>query len=376
MHCGNGFNGNCVPDISCMHINICSLPDKFDKLKVLLSSLELVNIRFDFILICETFLSDRNHDLYNLPGYTFVSRHRKYAKCGGVGIYVRSCFNYIVREDLSTFKEQSFESIFIEVAERTGHNVLIGEIYRIPNTSCADSINNYTNILTKLQRENKDIIIGTDKNVDYLITTCVYSKHLLQTFLFAGLLPTITRPTRVTHTAATLIDNLYIQNSQFEKVFSGILTVDISDHFPIFIFIGNRRTKRHQTVTFQCRRVTADSIVNIKRLLNMTDWNILLPLSVDEQFELFHRKLNEYINICSPIKTITLRPKHAIREKWMTKGLLCSSQTLHKLRRKMTGKFNDDNISRKYSGGRTETLIVLSTSLPVLVADFGRREGC
>ena len=27
-------------------------------------------------------------------------------------------------------------------------------------------------------------------------------------------------------------------------------------------------------------------------------------------------------------------------------------------------------------GGRTETLIVLSTSLPVLVADFGRREGC
>ena len=121
VHCGNGFNGNCVPDISCMHMNIRSLPDKFDKLKVLLSSLELVNIRFDFILICETFLSDRNHDLYNLPGYTFVSRHRKYAKCGGVGIYVRSCFNYIVREDLSTFTEQSFESIFIEVAVCTGH---------------------------------------------------------------------------------------------------------------------------------------------------------------------------------------------------------------------------------------------------------------
>ena len=185
-----------------------------------------------------------------------------------------------------------------------------------------------------------------------ILIICVYSKHLLQTCLSVGLLPTITRPTRVTHTAATLIDNLYIQNSQFEKVFSGILTVDISDHFPIFLFIGKRRTKRHQTVTFQCRRVTADSIVNIKRLLNMTDWNILLPLSVDEQFELFHRKLNEYINICSPIKTITLRPKHTMREKWVTKGLLCSSQTLHKLRRKMTGKCNDDNISRKYRSFR------------------------
>ena len=73
MHCGNGFNGNCVPDISCMHMNIRSLSDKFDKLKVILSSLELVNIRFDFILIRETFLSDRSHDLYNLTGYTFVT---------------------------------------------------------------------------------------------------------------------------------------------------------------------------------------------------------------------------------------------------------------------------------------------------------------
>ena len=88
VQCGNGFNGNCVPDISCMHMNIRSLSDKFDKLKVLLSSLELVNIRFDFILIRETFLSDRNHDLYNLTGYTFVSRHSKYAKCEGVGKYV------------------------------------------------------------------------------------------------------------------------------------------------------------------------------------------------------------------------------------------------------------------------------------------------
>ena len=63
---------------SCMHINIRSLPDKFDKLKNILANLHNEKIQFDAILLCETFLSDNNHDLFNIPGYTFVSRHRKH----------------------------------------------------------------------------------------------------------------------------------------------------------------------------------------------------------------------------------------------------------------------------------------------------------
>ena len=78
---------------SCMHLNIRSLPDKFDKLKHFLTNLDNEKIQFDAILLCETFLTDTYHDLFNIPGYTFISRHRKHYRQGGVGIYIKNNIN-------------------------------------------------------------------------------------------------------------------------------------------------------------------------------------------------------------------------------------------------------------------------------------------
>ena len=133
---------------------------------------------------------------------------------------------------------------------------------------------------------------------------------------------------------------------------SGILTIDISDHFPVFVFFGKKQVARGKTVTFQCRRISEEATNNIKILLRATDWSMLMHLPVDEQFELFNRKLNEYINECSPIKTITVRSRYIIRKKWMTKGLLRSSLNLHKLCRKMTGKCTADDMSQNYRSFR------------------------
>ena len=113
-----------------MHLNIRSLPGKFDKLKLLLSQLDNVNVNIAFILICETYLIERNHDLYHLPGYNFISRHRKQTKCGGVGMYISDKYNYIIRDDLSLFDEHSFESVFVEVLINNAVNIIVGEIYR------------------------------------------------------------------------------------------------------------------------------------------------------------------------------------------------------------------------------------------------------
>ena len=112
-------------------------------------------------------------------------------------------------------------------------------MYRVPNSSCPDSITNYELITNKLQNENKEIIIGTYQNVDNLNIYCAYSKHLLETFFAACLVPTITRPTRFTSESATLIDNIYVSGIRLEYLRSGVLVTDISDHFPIFVFTGN-----------------------------------------------------------------------------------------------------------------------------------------
>ena len=66
---------NCA--YSYMHVNIRSLPDKINKLQLMLSELNENDIRFDFILICETFLSETNNNMFNISGYTFVGKNRR-----------------------------------------------------------------------------------------------------------------------------------------------------------------------------------------------------------------------------------------------------------------------------------------------------------
>ena len=191
-----------------MHLIIPSLPDKFDKLKLLLSQLDNVNVNIDFIVICETDLTHRNLDLYHLPGYISISRHRKQTKCGGVGMYTSDKYNYITRDDISLFVEHVFESVFVEVLVNNTLHIITGEMYRVPNSNRQHSIPYYEDIIYKLQYENKEVILGTDQHFDYLNSICTHSKHLLETYFSVGCISTITRPTRITHASATLIDDI------------------------------------------------------------------------------------------------------------------------------------------------------------------------
>ena len=331
-----------------MHLNIRSLPDKFDKLKKFLTNLTNEKIQFDAIILCETVLTDTNHDLLNIRGYTFISRHRKHYRQSGVGIlYTKKNINFIIRDDLSIFIEKSFETLFLEVTSSKG-SILIGEVHRVPNSSCPNSITNYELITNKLKNENKEIIIGTDHNFDYLNIHCAYSKHLLETFFADCLLPTITRPTRITSESATLIDNIYVSGNRLEYIRSGILVADISDHFPISVFTSKKvRHCKPKNNTNSYRKLDTTAIDRINSLLLATYWSPLQQLHIIDQFDFVNTKLLEYINICAPIKVVKIPAKYVIREKWMTKGLLQSSLNLQKMRKRKTGK-TSSNLYRSY----------------------------
>ena len=117
----------------------------------------------------------------------------------------------------------------------------MGEIYRVPNTSEHDSIERYETILKQLVNY-KNIIVGTDQNFDYLkIDHHKYTEDLLNTFMSNGLIPTITKPTRITHTSATLIDYIYVSSNTNSKIQSTILCYDISDHMPIMVCTGTSK---------------------------------------------------------------------------------------------------------------------------------------
>ncbi len=154
-----------------------------------------------------------------------------------------SDLSFKLREDLSTFVEVEFESIFIETTSNE-KQAIIGEIYRIPNTNQDMSLNRYNDILVKLQKDNKQVIIGTDQNFDYLkANDDEASANLLNVIIGSGYLPLITKPTRITQSSATLIDNIYTNLRPTIGLTSDILEIDMSDHVPVFLFSYTKKVR-------------------------------------------------------------------------------------------------------------------------------------
>ena len=227
------LNTNCK--LRVLHLNIHSLLSKLNELKSLLTILSNSNCEIDIILLCETFLNDNTVAACNIPHYTLIESHRTNLSRGGVGIYVNNKIRYKERYDLSIFKEGYFESCFVEV-ELNSRKLVVGEIYRVPNTNEKDFINDYESILEKVNEEKSDILIGTDQNLDLL----KYKSHtntaqFMNLNLSSGLLPMITKPTRITRETATLIDNFYLSAKHACKSKSAVLVSDISDHFPCIL---------------------------------------------------------------------------------------------------------------------------------------------
>jgi len=67
-----------------LHINIHSLPAKYDQLKNILTRLSDISIPIHFVLLCETFLTDNNAHMYTIPGYNLVFRNRLTNSRGGL----------------------------------------------------------------------------------------------------------------------------------------------------------------------------------------------------------------------------------------------------------------------------------------------------
>ena len=285
-----------------MHINIQSLPAKFEKLKDLLAQLHQKGINVDFLLICETFLNDQISPYFNIPGYNLVYKNRQNKSKGGVAIFIDKKYNYCIREDLSIFIEGEFESVFLEICSPM-HKLIIGEIYRVPNTNIKNSIERFELILEMIKNYKHKIILGTDQNFDLLkLNNQINTKELLNIFYANKFIPCITKPTPITHSSATLIDNIYLSSLHYEPVQSGILLTDLSDHLPVFVFCGKYTLNNKPISLITTRSITPNKIEAINERLNSTDWNQMNNLSANDAYMYFNDKLQSIVNSIAPEK--------------------------------------------------------------------------
>ena len=324
--------------LNILHLNVHSLPNKCSDLKELADLLKCNQKNIDLILLCETFINDVNLSQCKLPGFKLEEKHRITKSKGGVAVLVNDQLRYKPRNDLDIFKEGKFESCFIEIICK-GKNVIAGEVYRIPGTDEKEFLEDYKILVEKISKENKEIIIGTDQNLDYLkINRHKNTAKFLETNLAAGLTPTINKPTRITHSSATLIDNIYISNGLCDDTTSAILLSDISDHFPCLCLIGNNRIPdKRNPLVFKARKLSNESMQNISNDLGLVDWAILDTLDANKSYDYISEKISASLDQFSPERTVTIPYNRIIREPWMTQDLLKMGTEKSKLYRKCIG---------------------------------------
>jgi hypothetical protein len=216
-------------------------------------------------------------NMYHIPGYQFVCNNKVRGKGGGVALYIHDKFHITERPDLTLNYGTEFESIFVE-ASCDDKTLLVGEIYRIPGSNDQVSVERFDSLLHSLTNFKGQIVIGTDQNFNFLnVQHHNKTLELLNVFIPSGFFPTITIPTRITHDTSSLIDNIYVKLSDKHEVSSsGVVTTDISDHLPIFNFIGRQPAQKPENKFVKYRKLNDNAIQRIISFLDSIDWiNIL-----------------------------------------------------------------------------------------------------
>ena len=101
----------------------------------------------------------------------------------------------------------------------------------------------------------KVFFICVDFNIDLLNShNHKPTEEFINTMYSLSLFPRITRPSRITHNSATLIDDIFT-NILNNNTISGSIIQHISDHLPVFVVSDNFYIKNKEKIKPRFKRV-------------------------------------------------------------------------------------------------------------------------
>lgn len=316
--------------LTLLHINCRSVAHKTDQINEIATKTEA-----DLIALTETWLDENLLDTIHLPDYKFIGRARDGGRGGGIGFFIKNSLDY-QRLELGGVggREDIFESLFIRLNLRNTTPV-IGVIYRPPGLALDVFTAEFDHLLSTLKTKSKDIILLGDYNIDLLRINDHKNTSLYYNALIAHhYLPTITKPTRITTTTKTLIDN--ILTTAWSKLnWASIIISDISDHLPIiaeFSFESNLTSK----AIFNDRRIiTSNGLHKFTETLKDESWDLVAEHSLqgrtNEAYDCFFQKYKSAYNNAFPLQENRITKNNKLRNPWMTMGLLKSTRKKNRL---------------------------------------------
>ena len=335
--------------------NIRSLSGHFESFKDSLYS--MLPATFSVIALQEVWSIFKTFELTGYSNIIYKTRDmnkERNPNCGGgVGFFVSKKFEFEVLEEESVFVEGVYESLWVKVEVAKNIFKIIGNIYRpnsAPKASIKQAMEIHSSILSKITKNKEyskcSIEIVGDFNIDLLqFQNHDQTNDFLEAQFSFGLLPVITKPTRVTPTSATLIDHIWVKNKSEQHV-AGIILSHISDHYPTF-YVQHINTGKQSLKPYKTRKMDKDAQNSFKSLLATANFESVLNNDNPEAaFHNFFSIYNSAAELAFP--EITVRPKkHTFAHSlWMTPGLLISCKSRQKLLRAKKTNPSDQNITR------------------------------
>ena len=267
----------------------------------------------------------------------------------------------IIRTDLTSV---DFPSLWVEIENEVGKNVLCGGFYRewTPNGNRSieaqvTAIQSFTKQIENATGEGKSVLVMGDANLCTLKWDSPNFKHkrisdeLRETITQCGMYQV---DLGVTYTADRLdeagreitsaIDHLYVSNELKDKLKSFKLSNSATDHVPILASITLARKIKHNK--HEDKYITKRSMKNFTRTrwidcLRNIDWTTVSSTSdVNERAQAFTDEVNRALDECAPLKRFKIR-------QYYKPGLTEEVKKLMKERDALRRSIKKTNISEK-----------------------------
>ena len=110
-----------------------------------------------------------------------------------------------------------------------------------------------------------------------------------------------------------------------------------------FLSMEVKQTSKPKPETVSFRNLSNDSLINLSKALNGTDFDYLNELNANECYKEFHSKFSELFNLFCPFREYKFDPLKTRLDPWMTKGLLVSRATKIELHKNYVKLKNETN---------------------------------
>ena len=192
----NNIHEEIDKSFSILHMNCRSIKSSFDKI---VNFLHCSDFKVKVLGLTETWMNDEKGDTYNqynIHGYSVYNVNR-IKRGGGVALYINDVLQHKSIKELSYSIADCFDVVTIEIKENQNECFYVSCIYRPPNVCMKYFLENYSNLLQKMN--GKKVFICGDFNIDLIKSDVnVDTNNFLNLVYNHCQYPLISLPTRIT----------------------------------------------------------------------------------------------------------------------------------------------------------------------------------